>query len=50
MKQRNVQKWILALMVLRTPDVRPSHGYAVTRRIEQISGDPPFVNQETLYP
>jgi PadR family transcriptional regulator, regulatory protein PadR len=26
------------------------HGYDVARRIEQISGDRPFVNQGTLYP
>ncbi len=38
-------------MVLKTLDVLgPLHGYAIARRIEQISGDLLFVNQGTLYP
>jgi PadR family transcriptional regulator, regulatory protein PadR len=41
----------LALMVLRTLDaLGPLHGYAVARRIEQISGDQLALNQGTLYP
>jgi PadR family transcriptional regulator PadR len=41
----------LALMVLKTLDVLgPLHGYAIARRIEQISGDLLSVNQGTLYP
>lgn len=52
MKQKkDVQQGTLALMVLRTLDVLgPLHGYAVARRIEQISGDLLSVNQGTLYP
>jgi transcriptional regulator len=52
MKQRkDVQQGTLALMVLKTLDVLGSlHGYAIARRIEQISGDLLFVNQGTLYP
>ena len=41
----------LALMVLRTLDaLGPLHGYAIARRIEQISGDQLALNQGTLYP
>src|SRR5262245_46091878 len=41
----------LSLMVLRTLDVLgPLHGYAIARRIEQISGDLLTLNQGTLYP
>ncbi len=41
----------LALMVLSTLDVLgPLHGYAIARRIEQISGDLVTLNQGTLYP
>jgi PadR family transcriptional regulator len=41
----------LALMVLKTLDVMgPLHGYALARRIEQISGDQLALNQGTLYP
>jgi PadR family transcriptional regulator PadR len=52
MKQKKgVQQGTLALMVLKTLDVLgPLHGYAVARRIEQISGDLLSVNQGTLYP
>lgn len=52
MKQKkDVQQGTLALMVLRTLDVLgPLHGYGIARRIEQISGNLPAVNQGTLYP
>ena len=41
----------LALMVLRTLDAMgPLHGYAIARRIEQVSGDQLALNQGTLYP
>ena len=41
----------LGLMVLKTLDVLgPMHGYAIGRRIEQISGELLAVNQGTLYP
>ena len=46
-----VPQGTLALMVLRTLDVMgPLHGYAIARRIEQISGDLLPLNQGTLYP
>lgn len=47
----DVPQGTLALMVLRTLDVLgPLHGYAIARRIEQISGGLLAVNQGTLYP
>lgn len=49
--KKDVQQGTLALMVLKTIDVLgPLHGYAIARRIEQISGDLLSVNQGTLYP
>jgi PadR family transcriptional regulator PadR len=47
----DVQQGTLALMVLKTLDVLgPLHGYGISRRIGQISGDILDVNQGTLYP
>ena len=47
----DVRQGTLALMVLKTLDVLgPLHGYAIARRIEQISGDVLTLNQGTLYP
>jgi PadR family transcriptional regulator len=41
----------LDLMVLKTLDAMgPLHGYAIARRIEQISRDQLAINQGTLYP
>jgi transcriptional regulator len=52
MKEKtDVPQGTLALMVLKTLDVLgPLHGYAIARRIEQISGDLLTLNQGTLYP
>src|SRR5215472_132872 len=50
-RKTDVPQGTLALMVLRTLDVLgPLHGYAIARRIEQISGDLLTLNQGTLYP
>ncbi|HEX6463616.1 MAG TPA: PadR family transcriptional regulator [Vicinamibacterales bacterium] len=50
-RKTDVPQGTLALMVLRTLDVLgPLHGYAIARRIGQISGDLLDVNQGTLYP
>ncbi len=47
----DVQQGTLALMVLKTLEMLgPLHGYGISRRISQISGDQLFVNQGTLYP
>lgn len=41
----------LALLILKTLDAMgPLHGYALARRIEQISQDQIVLNQGTLYP
>ena len=41
----------LDLMILKTLDtLGPLHGYAIARRIEQISSDELAINQGTLYP
>jgi PadR family transcriptional regulator, regulatory protein PadR len=47
----DVQQGTLALMVLKTLDLLgPLHGYAIARRIEQISGNVYTLNQGSLYP
>jgi len=41
----------LDLLVLKTLDTMgPMHGWAIAKRIEQVSGDLLYVNQGTLYP
>jgi len=52
MKEKtDVPQGTLALMVLKTLALLgPLHGYAIARRIEQISGDLLTLNQGTLYP
>ena len=41
----------LDLIILKTLDAMgPLHGYAIARRIEQISTDQLAINQGTLYP
>jgi transcriptional regulator len=50
-RKRDVRQGTLAVMVLKTLDVLGAlHGYGISRRIEQISGDVLAVNQGTLYP
>jgi PadR family transcriptional regulator, regulatory protein PadR len=50
-KKRDVQQGTLALMVLKTLQVLgPLHGYAIARRIGQISEELLSINQGTLYP
>lgn len=47
----DVLQGTLDLMVLKTLDVMGSmHGYALARRIEQVSGDTVSLNQGTIYP
>jgi PadR family transcriptional regulator, regulatory protein PadR len=51
MKETDVRQGTLALMVLKTLEILgPLHGYAIAKRIEQISGQLLTVNQGTLYP
>src|ERR1700736_2529675 len=47
----DVRQGTLALMVLKTLEsLGPLHGYGISRRIEQTSGDLLSVNYGTLYP
>ena len=40
----------LDLLILRTLQVEPMHGWAISERIQQISEDVLHVNQGSLYP
>ena len=40
----------LDLLVLKTLDLEPMHGYGIAKRIQQISDDVLQVNQGSLYP
>src|SRR5215471_9871660 len=40
----------LDLLILRTLQVGPQHGWAISERIQQISQDVLHVNQGSLYP
>ncbi len=40
----------LDLMVLRTLDAGPNHGWGISQRIQQISQDVLRINQGSLYP
>jgi PadR family transcriptional regulator, regulatory protein PadR len=40
----------LDLMVLRTLDAGPNHGWGISQRIQQVSNDVLRINQGSLYP
>jgi transcriptional regulator len=40
----------LDLLILKTVSIEPSHGWAIARRIEQVSEDVLQVTQGALYP
>lgn len=47
----DVLQGTLDLMVLKTLEsMGPLHGYAIARRIEQVSGNSVSMNQGTIYP
>ena len=51
MSKTEIWQGTLALMILKTLDtLGPLHGYGITRRIEQTSGDQLSLNYGTLYP
>ena len=51
MRTTDVWHGTLTIMVLRTLEtLGPLHGYAIAKRIEQISGDLLTLNYGTLYP
>jgi len=50
-RKNDVLQGTLALLVLRTLDSNPQlHGYAITTRIQQASGDLLRVEEGSLYP
>lgn len=46
----NLLQGTLDLLILRTLEVGPMHGWAISERIQQISEDVLKVNQGSLYP
>lgn len=40
----------LALLILKTLALEPQHGWAISERLQQISGDVLLVQQGSLYP
>ncbi len=40
----------LDLLILKTLDLGPQHGWAISNRIQQVSGDILHVQQGSLYP
>jgi transcriptional regulator len=40
----------LDLLILKTVALEPTHGWAIARRIQQISGEVLQINQGSLYP
>jgi PadR family transcriptional regulator PadR len=40
----------LDMLILRVLSLEPAHGYAIARRLLQISGETLHVNQGSLYP
>jgi PadR family transcriptional regulator, regulatory protein PadR len=48
--QTDVLQGTLDLLILRTIDLEPMHGWAIAQRIQQISDDMLRVQQGSLYP
>jgi PadR family transcriptional regulator PadR len=40
----------LDLLILKTVSLEPKHGWAIARRIQQVTGDVLVINQGSLYP
>jgi transcriptional regulator len=49
-KPTDLVQGTLDLLILRTLQHEPKHGWAIAKRIEQISGDVLRVQQGSLYP
>ena len=47
---RSIPQGTLDLLVLRTLDEGPSHGYAIARRIEETTDDALRIEEGSLYP
>ena len=48
--QNDVLRGTLDLLILRTLNAEPMHGWAITHRIQQLSRDALQVGQGSLYP
>ena len=40
----------LDLLILKTLSLEPKHGWAIAKRIQQVTGDVLVINQGSLYP
>lgn len=40
----------LDLLILKTVSLEPKHGWAIAKRIQQVTGDVLVINQGSLYP
>ncbi len=49
-KRSELLQGTLDLLILRTLDLKPMHGFGVSQRIQQISREVFQVNQGSLYP
>ena len=49
-KPSDVIQGTLDLLILKTVALEPRHGWAIAKRIQQVSGDVLVVNQGALYP
>lgn len=49
-KPTDLVQGTLDLLILRTLEGEPKHGWAIAKRIEQVSGDVLKVQQGSLYP
>jgi transcriptional regulator len=49
-KPSDLVQGTLALLILKTILLEPMHGWAIAKRIEQVSGDVLQVQQGSLYP
>ena len=49
-KPTDLVQGTLDLLILQTLELEPKHGWAVAKRIQQISGDVLKVQQGSLYP
>ena len=49
-KPNDLVQGTLDLLILKTISLEPKHGWAIAKRIEQISGDVLQIQQGSLYP
>ncbi len=50
MSEFNLPQGTLDLLILKTLDLGPQHGWAISQRLKQISKDAVAVQQGSLYP